>query len=424
MELTENFSQLSIDITKSLTQKEKKKDGIFFTPKTMRNLVFNGKGMCKKIKNHNKLENRKRELTVLEPSAGGCGFIDDVLDKIKNIKVTGIELNEKIWDNIKNKYDNNNNVDLINGDFLTHNFGKQKFDYIPGNPPYFIIKKEMKNIYNIDNNIFSGKINIFCLFIHKSLQLLKNNGILSFVIPTTILNTYSYDKFRRYINDNFKIVDILPLKDCGDFLDTKQDTLILTLQKCKKFNNNNFIFEHNDYLFFTYEKEYYINFLKNKTFIKDLDITVKTGTIAWNQHKEKLTTDKNKRLLIYDFNITKESNKLKLYEEEGIYNKKGQYIDIDCEDKLFEAPALLIVRGNGNGELQVKCTKVSSDFKYKKFYAENHIYVIQSKDEELLDNIFNTLKKEETINFLKKSIPNKCLTKTDIMNIIPLNMDN
>ena len=35
MDSIENFSYLSVEITKSLTQKEKKKDGIFFTPKTI-----------------------------------------------------------------------------------------------------------------------------------------------------------------------------------------------------------------------------------------------------------------------------------------------------------------------------------------------------------------------------------------------------
>lgn len=419
MDIIQNFSELSVKITKSLSQKEKKKDGIFFTPKTIRELTF--KEMKIQIDKHNKLINRKRKLTLLEPSAGGCEFIDDALIKIKNIKVIGIEKNEKVYEQVKNKYENNNNVQLVNDDFLTHNFGKQKFDYIPGNPPYFLISKEMKKVYNVDDNIHKGKVNIFCLFIHKCLNLLKNNGILSFVIPTTILNTYSYDKFRRYINDNFKILNILPVKKYADFLDTKQDTLILTLQKCnlcKNFNNDKFILSHNDYLFFTYEKDYYVNFLNNKQFIKNMDVSVKTGTIVWNQHKEKLTTNKDKNLLIYDFNITK-NNQLKLYEEDGIYNKKGQYIDIDSDNKLFEAPALLVVRGNGNGTLQIKCTKIEKDFKYNKFHAENHIYVIQGKDE-ILDRIYTTLNQPETIEFLIKSIPNKCLTKNDILNLVPL----
>jgi len=79
---------------------------------------------------------------------------------------------------------------------------------------------------------------------------------------------------------------------------------------------------------------------------------------------------------------------------------------------------------------QIKCTKIERDFKYNKFHAENHIYVIKcnnktiEEEDKILDEIYNTLKQPETIEFLIKSIPNKCLTKTDIENLIPINMDN
>jgi|TARA_B100001971_G_scaffold196188_1_gene203738 tRNA1(Val) A37 N6-methylase TrmN6 len=412
----EYFSNLSIEITKSLTKKEKKDDGIFFTPMPIRKLMF--KGIEKHIKRHNKVKNRKKKLTLLEPSCGSAEFIDDALIEIQNIIVTGIEKNEKIYNKIKNKYDNNNNVSLINDDFLTYDFGKQYYNYILGNPPYFLINKLMREKYDIDKDIHRGKINIFCLFIDKCLKLLKNGGILSFVIPTTILNVYAYNLLRKYIEKNFKIMDIIQIKE-DDFLETKQATLILTLKKHKRFNNNKFIFNRNDFTYFVCQKEKkkYINFFKNTQCINDIDnVIVKTGNIVWNQCKDNLTTDNKKDLLIYDYNVT-QTNELKIYDEEGEYNKKGQYIEIKNKKK-FKGPAILIVRGHGNGNFKIRCVFLSNDF--GDFYAENHIYVILSTNVTILEQIYNSLTNLKNIEFLEKLIPNKCLTKKDIEFLIPM----
>jgi tRNA1(Val) A37 N6-methylase TrmN6 len=413
----EHFSNLSLQITKNLTKEEKKDDGIFFTPLSIRNMLF--RGIEKNIIRHNRVNNRKKKLTVLEPSCGSCEFIDDSLKKIKNIKITGIEKNEKIYEQIEQKYDDNKNVNLINDDFLTYDFGNQLFNYILGNPPYFLINKLMREKYDIDKDIHRGKINIFCLFIDKCLKLLKKGGILSFVIPSTILNVYAYDLLRKYIEKNFKIMDIIQIKG-DDFLETKQATLILTLKKHKRFNNNKFIFNRNNFTYFVYQKEKkkYINFFKNTQCINDIDnVIVKTGNIVWNQCKDNLTTDNKKDLLIYDYNVT-QTNELKIYNEKGEYNEKGQYIEIKNKKK-FKGPAILIVRGRGNGNFKIRCVFLSSDF--GDFYAENHIYVISSTNVTILEQIYDSLKNSKNIKFLEKLIPNKCLTKKDIENLIPIN---
>ena len=78
---------------------------------------------------------------------------------------------------------------------------------------------------------FEGRPNIFILFLIKSLHLLNNNGILSFVLPKSFLNCLYYDNTRKYIADNFKIIDIL---ECDDnYIETKQATIIFIVQ-----NNN------------------------------------------------------------------------------------------------------------------------------------------------------------------------------------------
>ena len=62
----------------------------------------------------------------------------------------------------------------------------EKFNIIIGNPPYFVMKKS--NVESKYNSYFSGRPNIFVLFIIKSLELLENNGILAFVPQQRFLN--------------------------------------------------------------------------------------------------------------------------------------------------------------------------------------------------------------------------------------------
>ena len=179
--LCNNFSKMSIDITKSLDKKEKKENGIFFTPIDIINLSI------KSLKNHS-------FDTILEPSCGSCEFINVIDKTYKGKNIDCIELNKTIYDNIKNKKYENNNVCIMNNDFLKYDVQK-KYDLIIGNPPYFVLKKS-----DVDKKYFeyfNGRPNIFMLFIIKSFELLNDNGIMCYVLPKTFLNSLYYNNTRK-----------------------------------------------------------------------------------------------------------------------------------------------------------------------------------------------------------------------------------
>ena len=118
-------------------------------------------------------------VNVLEPSCGSCEYILKLSDTNSNININGIELNKTIFESIK-KYEKDN-ITLINDNFLTHDFKSKLFDLIIGNPPYFVMKQsEVDKSYR---EYYEGRPNIFVLFILKSLQLLNEGGIISFVLP-------------------------------------------------------------------------------------------------------------------------------------------------------------------------------------------------------------------------------------------------
>ena len=216
-----DYSNLSVSLTKQLPKTIKKAEGIYFTPpNTIQNNIELLMPYLDNITN------------ILEPSCGSCEYISALKNHNNSLNITGIEKNKKIYESIKNLEDDN--LTLINENFLDYQTS-QKYDLVIGNPPFFVMKKN-----DVDSSYyqyFDGRPNIFTLFIIKSLSLLENNGILSFIVPNAFMNSLYYDKTRKHIANNFKIINIV---ECNDsYLDTQQQTLILIVQKTQDQSNIN-----------------------------------------------------------------------------------------------------------------------------------------------------------------------------------------
>ena len=148
------FSNLSYKLTKLINKKEKKDNGIYFTPP---NTVVKSLDTLFHILNYDVFNN------ILEPSCGSCEFIDKLLTYYPKASITGVEYNKIIYDNIKNNYDNVSDINIINENFLKTLFNK-KFDLIIGNPPYYVVKKSDVEPYYY--NYFDGRPNIFLNHYH------------------------------------------------------------------------------------------------------------------------------------------------------------------------------------------------------------------------------------------------------------------
>ncbi len=122
------------------------------------------------------------------------------------------------------------------------------FDVVIGNPPYVFtrdvefqdsFKEYIKNHYFSGEDSISksharqsGKVNLYAVFLIKSIQLLKEGGLFSFIIPNNILRTTTYDVIRKFILDNCKIIQIVDMGS-GVFENVTASTIILVLQKEK-----------------------------------------------------------------------------------------------------------------------------------------------------------------------------------------------
>jgi adenine-specific DNA-methyltransferase len=150
-------------------------------------------------------------LNILEP---GCGFYDfsrGIYKIYPNNKFTGVENNPKVYKITKLLFPQFN---TIFQDFLLWET-KERFDLVIGNPPYGIIghkshypiqvKKETKKLYKEIFKTWFGKYNVYGLFIEKSINLLKNNGKLAFIIPATFMILDEFKKLRKFLAESGRI---------------------------------------------------------------------------------------------------------------------------------------------------------------------------------------------------------------------------
>lgn len=214
-----SYSQLSIDLTNSLSRTEKKRGGIFFTPPSTIEFAIQ---ILKPF-----VDNKLGEtIDVLEPSCGSGEWIKRfIAGASDNVSVDAVEFNGSICDAIRPHF-NSDSVSIFNQDFLSFDNGK-KYDFIIGNPPYFQVSKLV--VDSLFYDYFVGRPNMYLLFIVKGLMMLKDGGVLSYIVPPAFLSNSSFDKARRWIYSNFKIIDITFVED--KYLETKQKTVLIVFQK-------------------------------------------------------------------------------------------------------------------------------------------------------------------------------------------------
>lgn len=253
-------------------------------------------------------------------------------------------------------------------------FKEGKFDAVIGNPPYVFTRDvdwpdQVKDYYwkrfslskNNDKSRKnqSGKINLYILFIFKSTELIRKDGLVSFIIPNGLLRTTTYDTARKFLIEKTQIEEIVDLKD-GVFDGVTASTIILSFTKkidtietpmlkiinanykTDKFIDNTIYTETNQNSFLknvSYAFSLYINEFeqsifnkidKNKFYLKDIIVDIIEGIVA---HKEFISNKKNgddyRPMLegkdIKPFNINFNSNYI-LYDRKKLHRPRPEYL--------------------------------------------------------------------------------------------------
>lgn len=101
------------------------------------------------------------------------------------------------------------NIKNFNALLLTD---KDKYDFVIGNPPYLFIRditeQDKKLIEKRDFKTGYGQYDYFQIFIELGIELLKEGGILGYIVPDSLLALSNSSNIRKYIYNNTLIKEI------------------------------------------------------------------------------------------------------------------------------------------------------------------------------------------------------------------------
>lgn len=219
------------------------------------------------IKEHNYIDELKAKIL------GGGLVFSDIENTILENNIYGVDLNEEsveiaklsLWLRTaqpRRKLNSlNNNIKC--GNSLIENkavagdkafnwkkefskvFENGGFDVVIGNPPYGAFFGNDEKDY-ISNKYFSYqyKFESYLYFYELGIQILKQNGLLSFITPELFLRLEKSEKIREFLINNAKVIEV---KLCGEnvFQDVKVNSVVLTLRNiyCENYTFN-IIFEN------------------------------------------------------------------------------------------------------------------------------------------------------------------------------------
>jgi len=151
---------------------------------------------------------------IFEPCGGDGVFIEAILDANEFANIDVCELNESAFNILQRKFAKYPTVHIRQCDTLLDNelifnssFGGV-YDKIIANPPYGawqdynkrdILKKLFPNIYAKET---------YALFLFRCIELLKDGGVLSFIIPDTFLNLHMHKAIRQHILTKTKVIEL------------------------------------------------------------------------------------------------------------------------------------------------------------------------------------------------------------------------
>lgn len=118
------------------------------------------------------------------------------------------------------------------------------FDVVIGNPPY-IRFQEINDINKILSNYFreqymvanKGNYDIYVIFIEKSMQLIRSNGFVDFIVPNKFMNANYGESLRNMITSSQSLSRIVDFGELQVFDEATIYTCLLRLSKnCRTFN--------------------------------------------------------------------------------------------------------------------------------------------------------------------------------------------
>ncbi|MNG70814.1 N5-glutamine S-adenosyl-L-methionine-dependent methyltransferase [compost metagenome] len=189
-----------------------------------------GKELVSLIPAENILEN------IIDLGAGEGALLSSAEAKYKKAKIFGIDIDHV---NITKTKLNHPKYKLFQGDSTKESTINSvsllcdKFDLVIGNPPFKLISLTDDIRSTINENFITknqNKIRSEVVFLSQGIRLLKDGGILAYILPDGFFTNEKLSIVRGFICENFEILNIREIP-AGTFLGTEAKTHILILKR-------------------------------------------------------------------------------------------------------------------------------------------------------------------------------------------------
>jgi hypothetical protein len=355
--------------------------GQYFTNDKLVNIVLD-----KTLKHVNNFNN------CLEPSYGDGSFIYNLKQRNPDLEIDAFEIDSEIFLPIKN-------VNCQLNDFLFYNHTK-KYSLIVGNPPYIEL---VYSFYNDEykykfKKMFSkkgrGRVNLVHAFFDTSFNLIENDGVISFLLPSSILTSPWYNDIRKTIYDDFSIKELI---ENIKFEGVSIQVCLLVIKKEKTSTKKYIVKKGNTYQINANEIQN-----SNCETIKKYGFDVGVGQYCWSHYTDKLNNENIGTKLLYSTYIKKNS-----IVENNISNvKKKKFLNIENPKVLSN---VIVFPRTSSKEVRMVLLRDNT------FVLENHVIYIKHDDVTKLIELYNylNLNRELILHLLNSTN----LTKTEVENL-------
>jgi len=153
--------------------------------------------------------------------------------KSAELSKEAIEISQKVYEYAEK-------IENVSEPKTEYGINKGGFDVVLGNPPYgaSIQKKDKDYIYRTYTTV-EYQIDTYTVFIEKGNDLLKSNGLLGFIVPSTWLTMFYFKELRSYLINKTELKNVFLLR-YQVFSDVTAETSILICKK-RLFSGKNLI---------------------------------------------------------------------------------------------------------------------------------------------------------------------------------------
>ncbi len=289
------------------------------------------------------------------------------------------------------------------------------FDAVIGNPPYGPLRAgtALRQRYAA---AISGRANVYALFLLLGAELLRDGGVLAFVVPPSMNNGAYFRALREALLERCAIESLRLLPSVDLFEGAQQTVMLLRLRRSRR-GNARHVFRRGPFALFAERPEELAALFAGATTLSEQGFDVRTGSVVWNASRERLAdSPRGATRLLWSHNIG--DGVLDLAPRAG----RPRYVR---GVRPLAGPALVVNRITGAGpRARLRVAEVPEGME---FVGENHVNVVlpprggsARAESASLAKLVEALRSERVLSAARLLTGNTQISRTELLHLIPL----